>query len=292
MEKTTSRRPAWINKKLSLSACRQVRSMLRDLNLHTVCEESLCPNISECFQKPTATFMILGDVCTRNCRFCGVTKGKPSSVDPNEPRHIAEVVRALELNHVVITSVTRDDLDDGGANQFAQTVEQIHDLAPESTIEALIPDFGGIQDNLQIVMNSHLDILNHNVETVPKLYHTVRPEADFERSLTILRRAKAIDPEIITKSGLMVGLGETFQEIQTIFERLADVGCDALTIGQYLSPSKNSAPVVKYIVPDDYLKYQDAARKAGIPWVHAGPFVRSSYNAEALMQRIRESHFE
>jgi len=269
-----------------------MKKILREKHLHSVCQSAGCPNISECFQKPTATFMILGDVCTRNCRFCGVTKGTPSSVDPDEPRHIAEVVKALNLKHVVITSVTRDDLDDGGANQFAQTIEQIHLSAPESTIEALIPDFGGIEGNLRIVMNSHLDILNHNMETVPRFYHTIRPEADFERSLTILRWAKAIDSSIITKSGLMLGLGETFEEIQTICERLADVGCDVLTIGQYLSPSKRSAPVVEYIEPDDYSKYQDAALKAGIPWVHAGPFVRSSYNAEALMRRIRESHCE
>jgi lipoic acid synthetase len=275
--------------------CEQVLAMkkiLREKHLHSVCQSAGCPNIYECFLKPTATFMILGDVCTRNCRFCGVVKGKPSPVDPDEPRRIAEVVKELKLNHVVITSVTRDDLEDAGANQFARTIEQIQLHAPESTIEALIPDFGGIEANLRILLDKHLDILNHNVETVPRLYKDIRPEASFERSLNVLQRAKNIDPHITTKSGLMVGLGESIGEIQTVCDRLAGVGCDVLTIGQYLSPSITSTPVVEYIKPEVYSEYQDAALKAGIRWVHAGPFVRSSYNAEALMRQIRESHCE
>jgi lipoic acid synthetase len=269
-----------------------MKKILREKNLHSVCQSAGCPNICECFDKPTATFMVLGDHCTRHCRFCGVSKGKPLSVDPDEPGHIAEVVKALELKHVVITSVTRDDLKDGGATQFARTVEQIHRLSPESTVETLIPDFGGVESSLKIVMDSRLDILNHNVETVPRLYSQIRPEADFEVSLGVLKLAKRMDPNIITKSGMMVGLGEKFEEIQAVCACLADAGCDALTIGQYLSPTKSSIPVVAYIEPETFSKYQEAALQAGIPWVHAGPFVRSSYNAERLMRRIRETHCE
>lgn len=287
------RLPPWLRRhKKDSGQVLAMKKILRERGLHSVCQSAGCPNISECFEKPTATFMILGDVCTRQCRFCGVSKGSPSPVDPKEPAHIAEVVRILGLKHVVITSVTRDDLNEGGATQFARTVEQIHLMSPESTVETLIPDFGGIESSVKIVVDSRVDILNHNVETIPRLYPHIRPEADFERSLNVLRLAKKIDPNQLTKSGIMVGLGEKQEEIRMVCSRLAGAGCDILTIGQYLPPSKNSTPVVAYIEPDTFSEFEETAMKAGIPWVHAGPFVRSSYNAEVLMRRIRETHSE
>lgn len=288
-----SRLPPWMRRRVRENEqVIALKKILREKHLHTVCQSAGCPNISECFQKPTATFMILGSVCTRNCRFCGVSKGVPQPVDAEEPRRVGEAVKALGLKHVVITSVTRDDLEDGGAEQFARTVEQIRRFLPSASVEALIPDFGGDGESLKIVLDSGLDILNHNVETVPRLYRKIRPEADFERSLELLNRAKCISPDVITKSGLMVGLGETSQEVIGVFRRLVEVGCDALTIGQYLSPNWHSYPVQEYIEPERFDEYREAAQNVGIRWVHAGPYVRSSYNAEALMKDIKETYGE
>lgn len=285
------RLPSWMRR--SVRESEQVLSLkkiLREKHLHTVCQSAGCPNISTCFQKPTATFMILGNVCTRHCRFCGVAKGKPKTVDTDEPKHIGETVKLLGLKHVVITSVTRDDLQYGGAEQFASTVKQIHHFLPSASVEVLIPDFQGNETSLQIVLESGLDILNHNVETVPRLYRDIRPEADFERSLEVLRKAKAFSRTIITKSGIMVGLGEKRQEVLDVFKKLYEVECDALTIGQYLSPSGSSYPVQEYVRPEQFEEYEEEAVRIGIRWVYAGPYVRSSYNADALMKNVKETH--
>lgn len=291
-EKTGSshrRLPPWMRRRLRESeSVIALKKILRDKNLHTVCQSAGCPNISECFQKPTATFMILGNICTRNCRFCGVSKGAPLPVDPDEPRRIGEAAKALGLMHVVITSVTRDDLEDGGAKQFARTVEEIRRVLPHSSVEALIPDFRGSEKSLRIVMESGLDILNHNIETVPRLYNTIRPEADFGRSLEVLRRTKKFTSNIIAKSGLMVGLGETSQEVVEVMKRLIEVGCDAITLGQYLSPDGRSYPVHEYILPEMFEEYRETALNMGFRWANAGPYVRSSFNAEELMRNSKE----
>ena len=285
---TAERRlPPWMKRNLRESdGVLKLKKILKEQQLHTVCQSAGCPNICECFKKPTATFMILGNVCTRNCRFCGVDKGKPLPVDADEPRRIGEAVKALGLKHAVITSVTRDDLEDGGAEQFALTVEQIRRLSPEATVEVLIPDFRGSDRSLQTVLESRVDILNHNVETVPRLYSEVRPEADFSRSLDVLKRAKTFSANQITKSGLMVGLGECRDEMVDVFRRLLDAGCDALTIGQYLSPSLRNIRVKEYVHPDTFATYRETALIMGFRWVYADPFVRSSFNAENLMMEM------
>jgi lipoic acid synthetase len=236
--------------------------------------------------------MILGNVCTRNCGFCGVKSGNPDPPDHGEPSRVAETARMMNLKHIVITSVTRDDLTDGGSSQFARTVRELHRILPEATVETLIPDFQGRKECLYRVLEQEVDILNHNLETVPRLYSRVRPQADFERSLEVLERVKEFDADMITKSGLMVGLGETAEEVEEVFSRLAGSGCDVLTIGQYLSPSADHLPVSEYVHPEDFEDYKDKAVAAGIPWVHSGPFVRSSFNAEELMRQIKESRCE
>lgn len=279
------RLPPWMRRRVRESEqVIALKKILREKNLHTVCQSAGCPNITECFQKPTVTFLILGNVCTRNCRFCSVNKGIPLPVDPNEPRRIGKIAELLRLHHVVITSVTRDDLPDGGAEQFVKTVEQIHRFLPHASVEILIPDFAGNQKSLELVLESKLDILNHNVETVPRLYVDIRPEADFEKSLTLLRKAKDFSPYVITKSGLMIGLGETRQEVLEVFQSLLESGCDALTIGQYLSPSRLSYPVQEYISIEVFQEYRKAGLAMGFQWVSSGPFVRSSFNAEELMR--------
>lgn len=290
---TPSRLPPWLRRHIRESEdVHALKKMLKEHNLHTVCQSAGCPNIAECFKKPTATFMILGDICTRNCRFCGVSKGDVLPVDPDEPRRIAKAARLLDLKHIVVTSVTRDDLPDDGAGQFAETVERIHRSLPDTSIEVLIPDFYGHEESLMKVLESPIDILNHNIETVPRLYPEVRPEADFERSLGLLRKAKKFYPDLLTKSGLMVGLGETFGEVIDVLSRLHEVDCDAITIGQYLAPSRQSYPVHEYILPKTFDAYRDVALKIGFHWVNAGPFVRSSFNAEKLMMKCKETRGE
>ncbi len=257
--------------------------MLRSRQLHTICQSAGCPNISECFGNGLAAFLILGDTCTRRCGFCGVEKGVPAPPDPEEPERVGGMVRALGLRHAVITSVTRDDLRDGGAGQFAETVRRIRIASPSSTIETLVPDFQGNPDSFRMVLESGVNVLNHNVETVPRLYPAVRPGADFERSLDVFRLARREYPGRPTKSGLMVGLGETRGELTDAFKRLADSGCGALTVGQYLAPSRSSVPVREYVPPEDFEAIRDAALKIGFHKVKAGPFVRSSYQADELI---------
>jgi len=285
-----SSKPVWLRKRITgetLEALRVEDILLENL-LHTVCEEAQCPNISECFNQGTATFLILGKVCTRNCRFCAIEKGKPSPVDTDEPKRVAKAVKALNLKYAVVTSVTRDDLIKGGAEQFRDTILEIKRISPEVKVEVLIPDFKGDKEALHTVLDAYPDVLNHNVETVPSLYPTVRPMADFNRSIALLYWTKEHNSSIITKSGIMVGLGEKEEELSYVFKRLAEVGCDILTIGQYLQPSKLHLPVVEYIHPERFKMFENMAYQAGIKYVIAGPFVRSSYLAHRGYEKILE----
>ncbi|MFA6657395.1 MAG: lipoyl synthase [Mesotoga sp.] len=274
-------KPDWLKKKLNADRSRlsEIKVMLRSLRLNTVCEEAKCPNIGECFASRTATFMILGNVCTRNCRFCAVSKGIPGSPDPKEPENISRAVHVLKLRHAVITSVTRDDLDDGGASHFVDVVRELRKNCPDTTIELLIPDLNGNWKALERIVREHPDVLNHNVETVPSLYVSVRPGATYERSIGLLRRVKEIDSSIITKSGIMVGLGEDEDEVKSVIDDLIGAGCRMLTIGQYLQPSHKHLPVVEYITPEQFESYRIFALERGFSFVASGPLVRSSYHA-------------
>ena len=274
-------KPDWLKKKLNADRSRlsEIKVMLRSLRLNTVCEEAKCPNIGECFASRTATFMILGNVCTRNCRFCAVSKGIPGSPDPKEPENISHAVHVLKLRHTVITSVTRDDLDDGGASHFVDVVRELRKNCPDTTIELLIPDLNGNWKALERIVREHPDVLNHNVETVPSLYANVRPGATYERSIGLLRRVKEIDSSIITKSGIMVGLGEDEDEVKSVIEDLIGAGCSMLTIGQYLQPSHKHLPVLEYITPEQFESYRIFALERGFSFVASGPLVRSSYHA-------------
>jgi lipoic acid synthetase len=277
------RKPEWLRVKLNAGRENQsVMQMLRQLHLNTVCEEANCPNSGECFGKKTAAFMILGSNCTRNCGFCTVGKGPVCAPDPAEPAHVSQAVARLGLRHVVITSVTRDDLSDGGASHFAAVIKSLREMPDGQVpvIEVLIPDFQGDAAALQTVIDARPDIINHNIETIPRLYPTVRPQAIYQRSLDLLRRVKERAPDIVTKSGIMVGLGESFDEVLQVFRDLRRVGCELLTVGQYLSPSRMHLPVVDYIHPDVFADYQKQGEALGFKHVASGPLVRSSYMAE------------
>jgi lipoic acid synthetase len=279
-------RPDWLRIRLSgdHTGLNQVEKVLTSLKLNTVCEEANCPNRLECFRKKTATFMILGRECTRNCRFCNVTPGQAFLLpDPEEPQRVAQAVQELGLSHVVITSVTRDDLPDGGAGHFALTIRAIARQTPRVTVEVLIPDFQGDEAALATVVQAKPDIINHNIETVRRLYSAVRPQADYQQSLTLLQRVKALNPDILTKSGIMLGLGETEAEVLDCMADLRAHDCDLLTVGQYLAPSAEHAPVVEYIHPDQFEAYRKTALKMGFRAVASGPLVRSSYNAGELI---------
>jgi len=282
------RLPPWAKKRLGpASRLHEVKAILRSRGLHTVCESARCPNIGECFSKPTATFMILGDVCTRTCGFCSIDKrAAPLLVDPHEPLNIAITAKEMGLRHVVITSVSRDDLPDGGAGQFALTIKAIKDNISGILVEVLTPDFNGDDQALSIVLEARPDIFNHNLETVPSLYPKVRPQADYRRSLEVIRRAKR--PGRLTKSGIMVGLGESAGEVKALLEDLLAIGCDAVTIGQYLRPTRENLEVVEYVEPDVFKEYEEFGRAIGFRHVYSGPFVRSSYNAELLLGEISD----
>ncbi len=287
----SKQRPSWLKKRLAINSQQiRVREILENLNLHTVCQSALCPNIAECFGKGTATFMILGDTCTRNCRFCAVAKGKPTPVDKDEPRRLAIAVRELGLRHVVITSVTRDDLPDGGAGHFAAVIDAIHKekgtACRATTVEVLTPDFQGDATALKTVILSRPDIFNHNVETVPRLYPKVRPMADYRRSLSVLKKAGELDPGIYTKSGIMLGLGERRAEVSEVMKALRDVGCSILTVGQYLRPSKAHLEISEYVHPDVFREIEDEARELGFLYAASAPFVRSSFNAAEAFESI------
>ena len=272
-------KPSWLNKKIHLGSCSEVKSLLRGLKLETVCEQASCPNIGECFSRSHATFLILGRQCTRSCSFCNVVKGKPLPPDPGEPVRVAEAVKKLSLKHVVITSVTRDDLADGGANIFADTVLNIRKSTPQVTIEILIPDFKLSLDSLRAVAESGPDIIAHNVETVPSLYRSVRQGSDYRRSLGVLGAIKKISPCLKTKSGIMLGMGETEAEIISVMDDLRAVECDFLSIGQYLQPSKLHYTVKGYIAPERFAYYKEMGLSMGFSHVESGPYVRSSYMA-------------
>ncbi len=280
-------KPAWLNKKISLKECYQTQTLLNDLNLNTVCQQASCPNIGECFSMGEATFLILGKICTRNCRFCGVEKGKPLGVDLDESQRIAEAVRRLNLRHVVITSVTRDDLPLGGAEIFVRTISSIRKKAATTTIEVLIPDFQLNFGAIKVVVDAKPEIINHNVETVPSLYDSIRPMAIYHRSLEILRIVKRVDSRIFTKSGLMLGLGEKEDEVLEVFYGLRQAGCDFLSIGQYLSPSLSHFPVKEYISPEKFIYYKERAVGLGFLHVKSAPYVRSSYLASEYLEKSR-----
>ncbi|MCX5820523.1 MAG: lipoyl synthase [Deltaproteobacteria bacterium] len=281
------KRPDWLTVQApDAEALDQMKRLLDAGRLHTVCEDADCPNIGECFAGKTCTFMILGNVCTRNCRFCAVVHGRPSVVDSDEPQAVASAARHLGLKHVVVTSVTRDDLADGGAGHFAATIGAVHDEMPEATIEVLIPDFLGNIDSLHRVIDAEPDVINHNVETVPRSYPSVRPQALYSRSLALLQEVREFGSGILSKSGLMLGLGETEREVIEVMEDLRAVHCDILTLGQYLSPSPVHHPVVEYIHPDTFKSLEKIGYDMGFMEVHAGPLVRSSYHADRIFSRI------
>jgi len=276
------RKPNWIRAKAPTSPeVARLKSVLREHRLHTVCEEASCPNLGECFGHGTATFMIMGDICTRRCPFCDVAHGRPHALDAEEPLNLARTIAAMNLKYVVITSVDRDDLRDGGAGHFKACIAAVREHAPQTKIEVLVPDFRGRVDvALAIVSDSPPDVFNHNLESVPRLYKAVRPGADYAGSLALLRRFKAAHPHIPTKSGLMLGLGETIEEIEQVMQDLRAHGCDMLTLGQYLQPSRHHLPVMRYVTPDEFAALGEKARSLGFVNVASGPMVRSSYHAD------------
>ena len=277
--------PPWIReKKLRLSGLHEMKARMRRGKLSTVCEEARCPNRTECFERNTATFLICGDVCTRACGFCHIASGRPRPLDPEEPRQVVHAVGEMGLSHVVLTSVDRDDLPDGGAAHWAAVVRALKEDDPERTVEVLTPDFGGAASSIDLVADAGPDVYNHNVETVPRLYPAVRPKSDFERSVELLERVKKGHPSMTTKSGLMLGLGETDPEVEELFEALRGASVDVVTVGQYLRPSAWNLPVVEYATPERFARIQDAGEKLGFRHVFAGPFVRSSYRAEEFLR--------
>jgi lipoyl synthase len=266
-----------------------VKEVLRDLHLNTVCEEASCPNIGECFSHGTATFLIMGPACTRACPYCDIDfEKKPTAPDPTEPQRLAEAVRRMKLKHVVITSVNRDDLPDGGANQFVQCIQQIRDSSPQTTIEVLIPDLCSNWEALAQILAAEPEVLNHNTETVPRLYRRVRPQGDYGRSLELLRRARAIAPWVFTKSGVMVGLGETAAEIEQVMADLRGVDCDIVTIGQYLQPTPKHLPVQSFVTPAQFKLWHQAGEGLGFLQVVSSPLTRSSYHAEEVQRLLAE----
>lgn len=273
-------RPEWLRVRLpGGSNYSQLKEIMRGLELHTVCEEARCPNIGECWEARTATFMVLGDTCTRACGFCAVKTGRPTTLDLGEPVRVAEAVERMGLKHAVITSVNRDELEDGGASIFAATIRQIRKRIPGCSVEVLIPDFMGSEEALARVMLARPDILNHNIETVPRLYPQVRPKARFQRSLELLQRAKRMDATVFTKSGIMLGLGEDLDEVVQVFRDLRSHDVEILTVGQYLRPTVNHLPIVRYVTPEEFLEMKQEALKLGFRHVESGPLVRSSYHA-------------
>ncbi len=288
-KQTPDLKPQWLKKRVNLnnSNIQEVKNLLEKLNLNTVCQSAKCPNIFECFSKKTATFMLLGSDCTRNCAFCGVSSEKPQKLDPAEPANIAEASRQLGLKYVVLTSVTRDDLPDGGAEHFYNTIRQIKKMLPDAKVECLIPDFGGSEKSLRLTLKAKPDVLNHNIETVKRNYKKIRKGADYDRSLNILKNAKTIMPKILTKSGFMLGLGETEDEIKALILDLKETGCDILTIGQYLRPSGNNFKVSKYYSPQEFENIKNFAESLNFKYIVSGSYVRSSYHASSAYSSIK-----
>ncbi len=288
-----TRRPDWLKVRMpSGEAYHEIKQLMRSKTLHTICEEANCPNLAECWGRGTATFLIMGDTCTRSCGFCDVKTGMPSPLDWAEPNRIAEAVVQMGLQHVVITSVNRDERRDGGAPIFALCLRRIHQAKPDCTIEVLIPDFKANRAALEIVMRDGPDILNHNVETVPRLFKKVQPQDNYEWAMTTLRNAKGIQPDAVTKSGIMLGLGETEDEVLAVMRDLRSVDCDILTLGQYLQPSKKHLPIERYWTPEEFAQFRKTGYEMGFKWVESGPLIRSSFRAEfqarALSTRWRK----
>lgn len=284
-------KPEWLKMKAPDEAVlNKMENMLKELSLHTVCESANCPNIGKCFRHRTATFMVMGSTCTRNCRFCAVNKGRPEKLDPEEPQNVALASKKLGLKHTVITSVTRDDLEDGGASHFVEIIKAMRRENPESTVELLIPDLKGNWSALKKIIDAKPDILNHNIETVEPLYKKVRPMAIYNRSIELLKQVKIFDKDVYTKCGIMLGLGETEQQVLKVMDDLLEVGCDILTIGQYLRPSKNHLPVFEYITPQKFEKYKKIAIEKGFKFVASGPYVRSSYKAFEGMEILKNQN--
>jgi lipoyl synthase len=273
-------KPAWLRAKAPMGDnFHNLKKLARGLGLHTVCESAQCPNIGECWHHRTATFMLLGDICTRRCGFCAVPKGRPLAIDWDEPRRVAEAVATLGLRHAVVTSVNRDDDNVGGAKIFAETIREIRELVPECRVEVLIPDFQGLEEPLRIVLEAKPNILNHNTETVPRLYRAVRSGARYQRTLDLLANAKKWDPAMVTKSGVMVGIGEETSELIEVFRDLGERNVDILTVGQYLRPSRDHLPMTRYYAPEEFVFLKEEALKFGFRHVESGPLVRSSYHA-------------
>src|SRR5450631_4047574 len=281
-------KPAWLRAKAPVGEnFHNLKKLARGMGLHTVCESAQCPNIGECWNHKTATFMLLGDICTRRCGFCAVPKGRPQSLDLDEPRRVAEAVATLGLKHAVVTSVNRDDDNLGGARIFAETIRQIRELVPGCRVEVLIPDFQGLDEALKIVLDAQPDVLNHNTETVPRLYRSVRSGARYERTLRLLENSKKFAPATVTKSGVMVGLGEAMDELIEVFRDLGSRGVDILTVGQYLRPSRDHLPISRFYTPDEFSYLKEEALRLGFRHVESGPLVRSSYHAHEQAEATR-----
>lgn len=285
-----SRKPPWLKRRIALGPeIQDVLGIIKNNNIHTVCQEARCPNMGECYSKKTATFLILGDCCTRNCGFCAVKHGVPEKPNTGEPALVAEAAKSMGLQYIVITSVTRDDLSDGGAAIYAKTIQEIRKTIPHASVEVLIPDFMGQEEALRKVADECPDVINHNMETVSRLYSSVRPGAEYQRSLQVLRRVRDLYPGIHTKSGIMLGLGEKTGEIRNTMKDLLNAGCQILTIGQYLQPSKNHLKVQRFVTPEEFECWEKAAMDLGFSGVTSGPFVRSSYHAGETYRSIARS---
>jgi len=280
------KKPDWLKVRVSSEELEKMQVFLSNMSLNTVCQSADCPNIGECFAKRTATFMIMGNICTRGCRFCAVDKGHPLPLDEDEPRRVAEAARKLGLRHAVVTCVTRDDIPDGGAQHFAKTINELRKI-PGLTVEVLVSDFMGNEESIKTVVMARPDVINHNIETVPRLYSMVRPRADYQRSLNLLKRVKELDDNILTKSGIMVGLGELEDEVIEVMQDLRDIDCDMMTIGQYLRPSGKHIEVAEYITPEQFKRYREIGYQMGFKYIASGPLVRSSYHAGEGIEKIR-----
>ncbi len=294
IEPTTAplRKPDWIRIRLpNGNKVQELKQTLRDNKLHTVCEEASCPNLSECFNRGTATFMIMGDICTRRCPFCDVAHGRPLALDQDEPRHLAETIAAMKLNYVVITSVDRDDLRDGGAGHFVDCIKETRALNPNTKVEILVPDFRGRMDiAIELMSSNPPDVFNHNLETIPDLYRKVRPGSDYQWSLDLIKKFKQQQPNVHTKSGLMLGIGETIDQVKDVLRDLKEHNCDMITLGQYLQPSLNHLPVERYVHPDEFDELREFGDELGFAHVASGPMVRSSYHADVQAHAADEKH--
>jgi lipoyl synthase len=291
IDTTPIRRPSWIRVRApSGETYERLQQLMRQKSLHTVCEEAGCPNMGECWGSGTATFLMMGDVCTRTCGFCDIKRGRPAALDFIEPERVAQAVKSMNLKHAVITSVNRDDRKDGGAPIFAMVINRIREIHPGCSIEVLIPDFKGGLEALQLVVAARPEILNHNVETVPRLFKLVQPQDRYDWTKATLSNAKKLDPEVLTKSGLMVGLGETMDEVKDVMRDLRSWGVDILTIGQYLQPSRQHLPIERYYTPEDFLELKNFGMEIGFQWVESGPLVRSSYHAADQVRALSIVH--